>query len=141
MEGEQSTSPSLKTKLKQTLCLSCCLPANHPAGSLHSPSSSDERPRLLRASSAWLASRDHGFPEIKDKCRHIISRIGGHRRRHSSSADFKYDPLGYSLNFDSGGHVDEAPSRNFSTRSLPLTTVPEGYDPVKPAVTSEITCL
>ncbi|KAL7239594.1 hypothetical protein ACSBR2_005488 [Camellia fascicularis] len=135
MEDEQITSPSLKNKLRRTLCLSCCFRANG------SPPP-DERSWLVRASSMRIRS-----PEIKDKCKHLISRIGRHHhhRRHSSSAvDFRYDPLSYSLNFDEGfDDLDEAPLRSFSARPVPvspppLKTVSETDDLVKPR---EITCV
>lgn len=63
-----------------------------------------------------LASHDVLIPpELKDKCKNLMSRIGAggggggggggrHRRRHS--ADFKYDPLSYALNFDEGENDD-----------------------------------
>ncbi|XP_059637831.1 uncharacterized protein LOC132279806 [Cornus florida] len=123
MEDEQSTSPSLKNKLKQTLCLSCCFRSNR-RDTLDSPSS-DDKPRLLRTPSTWLKSRAQELPEIKDKCRHLITRIGKHHRRHSS-ADFRYDPLSYSLNFDGGyedTQLDDVPLRNFSSR-LPASPPP-----------------
>ncbi|KAH7860831.1 hypothetical protein Vadar_018510 [Vaccinium darrowii] len=107
MEDEQSsTTASLKNKLKQTLCLS--------------NNNNDDCLRL---------------PEIRNKCRDLISRIGCHRRR-CSSADFKYDPLSYALNFDQGGFDDDddyyyeridevAPLRNFSAGvpRMPIKTV------------------
>ncbi|KAH7841941.1 hypothetical protein Vadar_026940 [Vaccinium darrowii] len=76
------------------------------------------------------------LPEIRNKCRDLISRIGCHRR-HCSPADFKYDPLSYALNFDQGGFNDDddyyyceridevAPLRNFSARvpRMPIKTV------------------
>ncbi|KAI8018847.1 hypothetical protein LOK49_LG04G03012 [Camellia lanceoleosa] len=138
MENEQSISPSFKDKLKQSLCLSCCY-RNNRRESL----CSEDRPRLLRASSTWFRSRAHELPEIKDKCRLLISRIGRNHRRHHSSGEFNYDPLSYALNFDDA-HLDEAPLRNFSSRfpaSPPLKTVAE--DLVNPAVPRprEITCV
>ncbi|XAR66810.1 hypothetical protein NMG60_11013154 [Bertholletia excelsa] len=131
MEDEQCTSPSLKDKLRQTLCLSCCF-RNSRRESLVSPTSSDYRPTLVRASS-----------EIRDKCRHLINRIGrNQQRRNTSSADFRYDPLSYSLNFDEAD-LDEAPLQNFSSRlpsSPPLRPVPEEDNLVAAAVPREITC-
>ncbi|XP_060170319.1 uncharacterized protein LOC132601233 [Lycium barbarum] len=114
------TSPppySLKQKLKNTLCFSCCFPHNqHPPP----PSSSDEKPSLV-----WIK------PNIKDKCRTIsnfISNGNGNRyKRHSSSAEFRYDPLSYALNFEDGYGDEETAFRNFSSR-LPHSPPP----PVKP---------
>lgn len=40
------------------------------------------------------------MPEIRDRCRNLISKIGGHRRRRAASADFSYDAYNYSLNFE-----------------------------------------
>ncbi|PSS08165.1 Interleukin-2 receptor subunit beta like [Actinidia chinensis var. chinensis] len=150
MEDEQSISPSFKNKLKQTLCLSCCFrnSRRETLGSSSSSSttstSSDDRPTLVRAPSMWLKSRVHELPEIGDKCRHLINRIGRHHhhhRRHSSSADFRYDPLSYALNFDDS-HVDEAPLQNFSAR-VPASPPPVDADGLaKPAaIPREIACV
>lgn len=92
--------------------------------------SHNNKPRLSR-SSTWRRA-----PELKDKCRSLINRIGshngqaaghgsghhhshghGHGRRHS--ADFRYDASSYALNFDEGcddSQLDEFPRRNFSAR-------------------------
>ncbi|XP_052199774.1 uncharacterized protein LOC127806478 [Diospyros lotus] len=146
MEDEQrnSQSQSLKHKLKQTLCLSCCFRHHRH----HDDRDSDERPVLLRAPSIWLKSRAQDLPEIRDKCRHLINRIGGqHHRRSSSSADFRYDPLSYSLNFDRGfddSLLDEAPLRNFSSRvpaSAPVAVVPEADGAAKMAVPRVVACV
>ncbi|XP_062024696.1 uncharacterized protein LOC133740759 [Rosa rugosa] len=40
------------------------------------------------------------MPEIRDRCRNLINRIGGARRRRASSADFSYDASSYALNFE-----------------------------------------
>lgn len=107
-------------------------PTPHP-----SPSPRDNKARLSRISSNnWLKS-----PEIKEKCRNLINRIGnghgpGHRHSHSQSnghvnghnhgrrhsADFRYDPSSYALNFDKGmedSQLDEFPYRNFTARLPP----------------------
>ncbi|OMO80397.1 hypothetical protein COLO4_24105 [Corchorus olitorius] len=107
-----------------------------------------DKPKLTRTMSpTWLKS-----PEFRDKCRNLISRIGhaghhhgngsshhghghghghhhhhhhhNHGRRHS--ADFRYDPSSYALNFDEGkndNQLDEFPLRNFSAR-LPRSPPP-----------------
>ncbi|PSS13913.1 Interleukin-2 receptor subunit beta like [Actinidia chinensis var. chinensis] len=147
MEDEQSISPSFKNKLKQTLYLSCCFhnSRRETLGSFSSSSStsSEDRPTLVRAPSMWLKSRVHELPEIGDKCRHRIHRIGRHHHhwRHSSSSNFRYDPLSYALNFDDS-HLDEAPLRNFSAR-VPTPPPPENADGfVNPAsIPREIACL
>ncbi|EOY31307.1 Uncharacterized protein TCM_038265 [Theobroma cacao] len=97
------------------------------------------KPRLSKTlSPTYLKS-----PEFRDKCRSLINRIGhgpGHRHSHSHShsygyhghghgrrhsADFRYDPSSYALNFDEGfndSQLDEFPLRNFSTRLPPSPT-------------------
>ncbi|XP_057968339.1 uncharacterized protein LOC131157900 [Malania oleifera] len=132
MEDERESS-SLKHKLKSSLCLSCCFRSARRE-TLDSPS--DERPRLIRASSSWLRSRAQDLPEIRDKCRNIMSRIGRSRRQ---SHDFRYDPLSYALNFDEGfeeSYDDEFPLRNFSAR-LPAAKPPPG-SAASPTVPREI---
>ena len=150
MEDEQSISPSFKNKLKQTLCLSCCFrnsrretlgSSSSSSSSSTTSTSSDDRLTLGRAPSMWLKSRVQELPEIGDKCRHLINRIGRHHRRHSSSADFRYDPLSYALNFDDS-HLYEAPLRNFSAR-VPASPPPEEANGLaKPAaIPREIACV
>ncbi|KAF7152796.1 hypothetical protein RHSIM_Rhsim01G0052800 [Rhododendron simsii] len=113
-----NTSPSLRNKLKQTLCLSYCFPNNNN-------------------------DHHHRREALENKCRNLINRIGRHlqRRRHCSMADFKYDPLSYALNFDEGGFNEDckrlakaAPRRKFSTR---VSALP----PLKTAAKAGITCL
>ncbi|XP_047324266.1 uncharacterized protein LOC124927827 [Impatiens glandulifera] len=143
MEHCHSPPPSLKTKLKQTFCLSCCFPTTRRQSSESPSSSSDDRPSLLRAPTFWMKS---DLPEIKDKCRNLIGRIGGRHRRNSTSADFHYDPLSYALNFDDGsfdgGDYDESPIKSFSSRlqmsnlksSPPLRAIQEVDNRVLPSV-------
>ncbi|KAF8407198.1 hypothetical protein HHK36_006325 [Tetracentron sinense] len=126
MEDERDPS-SLKNKIKSSLCFSWCF----RRGRHETLESSEEKPRLIRASSSWIRSRAHELPEIKEKCRNMISRFGKTRR---NSSDFKYDPLSYSLNFDEGfdeNKVDEFPLRNFSTR---LPSSPPDMPPAKGVV-------
>lgn len=67
--------------------------------------------------------------DIKDKCMTVFSRIGngsitGKHRKHYS-AEFRYDPLSYSLNFEDGFDADdEAPLRSFSSRLPPSPPPP-----------------
>ncbi|KAK3023870.1 hypothetical protein RJ639_042886 [Escallonia herrerae] len=99
MEEPIITSPSLKHRLKQTLCSSCCF------GPTRSP--------------AWVTGRVHELPEMKEKCRSVFGRSGNRHRRRHSSADFRYDPLSYSLNFEDGfesGFPDEEPLKSFASR-------------------------
>ncbi|KAJ4953587.1 hypothetical protein NE237_030419 [Protea cynaroides] len=134
MEDERdyhSHSPSLKHKLRSTLCLSCCFGNRH-----HGQFEDEDKPRLIRASSTWLKSRAHEFPEFKEKCRNVISRMGKGRRH---SADFRYDPLSYALNFDDGSdHIqnDEFPLRNLSSK---LPTPPPAKSISQTVVVGEIT--
>lgn len=129
---------SLKDKIKQSLCFSCCF-TGHRVETLRSESTSStsngdnnnkQRPLyLIGASSQWIKSRSPvDLPEIKDKCRNIFGRIGcsnarqNHRRRRSST-DFRYDPLSYALNFEEDSYAnleDDAPLKDFSMR-LPLS--------------------
>ncbi|GAB2300258.1 hypothetical protein Dimus_034293 [Dionaea muscipula] len=120
-----SYSPSLKMRVKNTLC-SCFKNQHHHGGSRGGGrggfSSVDDHltPRLLRSSSQWVKFKSRGqeIPEFKDKCRNLISRMGNRRR--TGSTDFRYDPLSYALNFDEGDDhhrdVDEFSLRNFSAR-------------------------
>ncbi|CAL0307082.1 unnamed protein product [Lupinus luteus] len=87
------TSP--KNKLHSTLCFSCCFPHNRI------------RPRLVRSSSLQKPrGLINAFPHLKEKCTNFISRFGRHRRRHS--ADFRYDPLSYALNFEDNAADDSS---------------------------------
>ncbi|XP_015081656.1 uncharacterized protein LOC107025379 [Solanum pennellii] len=130
MEDDEFTipnsPPSLKQKLKNSLCFSCCFTHRNTTTKLHAldyhpppsrqPSSSDENPSLI-----WIK------PDIKDKCRTIfnfISNGNGNRHKRHSSAEFRYDPLSYSLNFE-----DDAPLTNFSSRLPPSPSPPQ--PPVK----------
>ncbi|KAK9280244.1 hypothetical protein L1049_013931 [Liquidambar formosana] len=115
MEDERE-SAYLRQKLKSTICFSCCL-------SRHEALEPLSKSRTIRSSSTWLKSTARELPEIKEKCRNLFPRIGKSRRH---SADFKYDPLSYALNFDEGyddSRIDEFPLRNFSAR-LPASPVP-----------------
>ncbi|KAM7277512.1 hypothetical protein ACFE04_019378 [Oxalis oulophora] len=47
-----------------------------------------------------LKSTAHDHLHIKDKCRHLFSTICKHHHHHISSADLKYDPMSYTLNFE-----------------------------------------
>ncbi|KAJ0030618.1 hypothetical protein Pint_14707 [Pistacia integerrima] len=134
MEREEpSASPSLKQKLKLSLTPSC-FPVHHKhhhhhhhhqSNSSETLSTSDAKTRLIRMSSnPWLKNRSHhshDVPELKDKCRYLISRIGGgskHSRRHS--IDCNYDASSYALNFDDDDkNLDEEPLKGFSSRLPP----------------------
>nr|DAD45126.1 TPA_asm: hypothetical protein HUJ06_003356 [Nelumbo nucifera] len=134
MEDERDSYSSLKHKLRSSLCLSCCFPDGR-----REPLGPDEKPRLIRASSAWLRSRAHEFPDFKEKCRHLISRFGKGRRHF---ADFRYDPLSYALNFDEGvedTQADEFPLRNFSARLPSSPPLSPAKAVMPPVIAREIT--
>ncbi|KAG8367518.1 hypothetical protein BUALT_Bualt16G0080200 [Buddleja alternifolia] len=113
------TNLSLKHKLKQSLCFSCCFPRRY-----HSPplSASDDNPPLI-----WVKPHhhDHSLSEIKEKCRSMLGiSATKHHKRHSSTTDFRYDPLSYALNFEDAFEFDdEAPLKNFSARLPPSPPV------------------
>lgn len=83
----------------------------------------------MSSSAAWVRSKANEIPELKDKCRSLVSRIGRSRRH---SGDFRYDPLSYARNFDEGPDFDEeeevSPSdlqfRSFSARLPPTPPHP-----------------
>ncbi|XXG58983.1 hypothetical protein AAC387_Pa04g1154 [Persea americana] len=113
----------LKQKLRSSICFSCCFGARDRREEEIEVEQPDEQPRFIRASSTWLRSRAQELPELKDKCRNLISRIGKSRRQ---SSDYRYDPLSYALNFDEGSDEsleDEFRFRNFSAR-LPASPPP-----------------
>ncbi|KAI3446817.1 hypothetical protein Pfo_003482 [Paulownia fortunei] len=119
-----ASPPTLKHKLKQSLCFSCCFRRRHrqllPLHSSVSPS--DDNPTLI-----WVKTKgphDHSLSEIKEKCRTMLGFSGVKHKRHSS-AEFRYDPLSYALNFEDGFDFDdEAPLKNFAARLPPSTPVP-----------------
>lgn len=117
-----ASPPSIKTKIKQSLCFSCCFRRLHHLR-LHSPQSpSDDNPALI-----WVRTegpRDHSLSEIKEKCRSMLGLPAGKHKRHSS-VEFRYDPLSYALNFEDGFDCDdEAPLKNFAARLPPSPPVP-----------------
>ncbi|GMH20587.1 hypothetical protein Nepgr_022428 [Nepenthes gracilis] len=136
MEGYPGDySPSLKQRLKQTLC--CCFRNHHQGGS----AAGHLTPGLRRSSSQWASSRSQEFPEFKEKCGSLIGRMCSRRRSHST--DFRYDPLSYALNFDEGEDIretDEFPLRNFSARlpQSPATPSPQPPGPAPDAVATPI---
>ncbi|KAJ0749639.1 hypothetical protein HanLR1_Chr05g0172361 [Helianthus annuus] len=113
---------SFKDKIKQFFCFACCFTTNRR----ESESAGDNSKRsmfLIGSSSQWIKSRASvDLPEIKYKCRNLLSRIGNsngvqqyHRRRRSST-DYSYDPLSYALNFEEESFQDDAPLNNFVSR-------------------------
>ncbi|KAL6012055.1 hypothetical protein ACLOJK_002530 [Asimina triloba] len=130
---EEYRQPSLKEKLRSSICFSCCFRCGGGSPQSESVQGLHERPRLLRSSSTWLRSRVPEMPELKEKYRNLMSRMGRSRRQ---SGDFHYDPLSYALNFDDGSEEFDAEDfrlRNFSAR-LPAS-------PPQPAVPREISVI
>ncbi|CAA2952901.1 Hypothetical predicted protein [Olea europaea subsp. europaea] len=119
MDDDTVYSPSLKNKLKQSLCFSCCFGRrrghHHPLNSLP-PSSfvSDDKPKVI-----WIEPKgqpDLFLSDVKMKCRTMLGFSGTKHKRYSS-AEFRYDPLSYALNFEDGcDDDDEVPLRNFTAR-------------------------
>ncbi|KAL3650672.1 hypothetical protein CASFOL_007075 [Castilleja foliolosa] len=111
MEEEQEINRSLRRKKSSvvgniTSCFNGAIHTQHRRRasldgsepfSSSSPVSASHH-RKPTTPSAWFKSKTNDLPEIKGRCRNFISRMGRHRRH--SSADFSYDPLSYSLNFD-----------------------------------------
>ncbi|KAK9149546.1 hypothetical protein Scep_008303 [Stephania cephalantha] len=158
-EHEHYHHSSPKTKFNYfvaSLCSSCCFRSSSSRRELSAVDDDVDdvnvKPRLIKASSSWLRSRAHEFPEFKEKCRNLFCRIGKsrHRHRHHNSADFRYDPLSYALNFDDGANPDvvdafaddrdqfDRNSRNFSAR-LPQSPPPPPLQQKAAVVPSEIT--
>ncbi|GMG98969.1 hypothetical protein Nepgr_000809 [Nepenthes gracilis] len=108
---------SFRHKLKSSICSSCCIMNRHHDVD-EVPLQESDRRSLIRSPSSWIKSK----PEIKDKCVNLLSRIG-RSRRCNNTADFRYDPLSYALNFDDDSRTDEFPLRNFSSRSPPTEPV------------------
>ncbi|ERN10420.1 uncharacterized protein LOC18438593 [Amborella trichopoda] len=92
---------------------SCCF------GSGDSPDSGT--PTLLHK----LKVRAQELPEFKGRCRSMIAKIGREGLcGPKATGDFRYDPLSYAMNFDSGEHDDgdeDSPNRaDFSSRFVVL---------------------
>ncbi|KAL8497752.1 hypothetical protein ACS0TY_021184 [Phlomoides rotata] len=119
-----SSPLSLKHRLKQTLCFSCCFGRRHDHHlPLHHSPSSDENPTVI-----WVettGSDNHSLSGIKEKCCTIFGISGPKHKRHSSAVEFRYDPLSYALNFEDGfDYDDEAPLKSFAVRLPPSPSVP-----------------
>ncbi|GER48838.1 NHL domain-containing protein [Striga asiatica] len=109
---------SLKHRLRQSLCFSCCFRRRHIHLHPPPPQPSDGSPVLV-----WVGIKgphELSMSEIKEKCRAMLGLSAARHKRHSS-AEFSYDPLSYALNFEDGSNFDdEAPLRNFSAKFLPV---------------------
>ncbi|OMO61607.1 hypothetical protein CCACVL1_23374 [Corchorus capsularis] len=112
MHNECCNFPSprerVKEKLKSSIC--CFLPPHLNDGADMEPLEDQMKSRTPRSPHV-----------IKDKCRHLIARIGKRGRRQYHSSDFSYDPMSYALNFENeSSRADELPIMNFMSR-LPAT--------------------
>lgn len=102
--------PSHKRKRSVTspsFCFSCCfrkLNNKSKSTNIDGNDGARENHTLTRSSSTWLKSRISDFPDIQNRYKNIVSKLGRHtvrhRRRHAS--DFSYDAFSYALNFDDG---------------------------------------
>ncbi|XP_021277041.1 uncharacterized protein LOC110411283 [Herrania umbratica] len=110
-----SPTERVKEKLKSSIC---CFRTTPSVGAAVEPSE-EMKGRTPRSPCV-----------IKDKCKYLIARIGkGGRKHYSSSSDFSYDPMSYSLNFeDESSRADELPFINFTSR---LPSTPERTSAVK----------
>ncbi|MQL91904.1 hypothetical protein Taro_024511 [Colocasia esculenta] len=124
------SSPSLKQRIRSAGCFSCCF--RGCGGDLDPPSPSDgpqPAASLIHQPSAWLRSKAQELPELRERCRGIVARVGRHRRH---AGDFGYDALSYALNFDDGPDLDDegeiSPERSryrsFSSRLPPTPPHP-----------------
>ncbi|CDP18802.1 unnamed protein product [Coffea canephora] len=129
MEEEHETSSLRARRKKSSVTLRCCFNGHRRADSLDAPSSSSVLPSpsssRRMSPSAWIRSKTNELPDVKIKgtYRGLMSCMRRHRRH--SSADFSYDPLSYSLNFEDDDHessegTGEFPMRSFAAR-LPLS--------------------
>ncbi|TXG62226.1 hypothetical protein EZV62_013589 [Acer yangbiense] len=83
-------------------------------------------------------TQSHESLEVKDgRCRGLFSRISARNRKRPYSADFRYDPLSYALNFEENvSREDEFPV-SFSSR-LPLSPERSSKSPMAAAMRREI---
>ncbi|KAK4748350.1 hypothetical protein SAY87_014936 [Trapa incisa] len=122
----ESSSLPLKLRPRSTICHFCCFSAVEDAddyGDMH------DQPTTFRRCRWMLASH---LPEMRDRCLRLISR--SQRKGGNSQAEFNYDPLSYTLNFEdewSRKEDEQFPLHNFLAR-MPAT--PERPAPIKCAV-------
>ncbi|KAL2471874.1 Uncharacterized protein Adt_40010 [Abeliophyllum distichum] len=114
MADEHEMSSLRERRKKSPISLTRCFQRNHHSFN-GSASATTSTPTPKKSPSSWIRSKANELPEIKHKCRNFMSRMGRHRRH--SSADFSYDPLSYSLNFDPDDHAYQ-----FSGSHLPAIT-------------------
>lgn len=75
----------------------------------------DSSPTTPRSPLKSMASE---LPELREMCRNLVARFSRSRRRYHHSADFRYDPSSYALNFEDEQirDDDEFPIRDFTSR-------------------------
>ncbi|MCD7471543.1 hypothetical protein HAX54_012036 [Datura stramonium] len=123
-EKEVSSIRSTNTRHRRSSSVSCSLSSTSNQISHDSSlSSANETSKLKK-------SPHRHFPEIKERCKNIMNRFGKHRRH--ASADFSYDQLSYSKNFEDNDEksfddVEDFPQRNFTAR---LPSSPPSYSKV-----------
>ncbi|XP_021809091.1 basic-leucine zipper transcription factor A [Prunus avium] len=169
-EHEPCSPSSLKQKLRSSLCIIPCFPKttphHHSITAPTTPHAHSANVSLVRNSSFSSSSKSrsshhhhhhhhnhhphhHGhhnshyeFAELKDKCKSLIGRMGRSHtaRRHSASADFKYDALSYALNFDhEEANIEDYPFRSFSARLPPSPPRTSQDSAASPSASKEIT--
>lgn len=112
-----SSSPPLKRRLRPSVCYFCCFTVREDGGYNENHS----RTPIIRRICCWILPLARKLPEIRDQC----LRLGGRSKRKvgHSPAEFSYDPLSYTLNFEdnwSREEDEEFPLRNFLAR-IPAT--------------------
>ncbi|KAJ0030428.1 hypothetical protein Pint_12465 [Pistacia integerrima] len=113
-------SLSLKNKIKSSICCFRIPPDQLESLEYHQP----RTPRSPRSPYAWLKSQSLELLEPKDWRRGLFGRVctTAKSRKPYNSADFSYDPMSYSLNFEDDRTRDDEPVYSFSSR---LPTSPE----------------
>lgn len=124
MEYDQDHSPSFRRKLKTSIFCgsSCCNRDEDDESKALEPSEHNNKKVMT-----WLKSE---LPEIKG----LFSLKIGRNRGRRNSADFRYDPLSYALNFDHDDsridELDQYPLRKFSSRLPPFPSPEKENVPV-----------
>ncbi|XP_022138148.1 uncharacterized protein LOC111009386 [Momordica charantia] len=110
LNNEYNSSPfSFTHKLKSSIL---CFRADHGDLGDHEDEAS------LRSPRSPLKSTASEHTELRGMCRNLVARIGRSRRRYHHSADFRYDPSSYALNFEDehARYDDDFPIRDFASR-------------------------
>lgn len=119
-DHEQYEALSSRSRRKKlSVSLSCCFNGHHHRSDLSDATSSSS---IIASPSSRLTPPS----SLKGRYKSLISHMS--RQRRHSSADFSYDPLSYSRNFEDNDHhhdvdpsdLDDFPIRSFASR-LPLS--------------------